>query len=424
MTELRNLSLHVGSFSRAFNSTVYGVFAFILADVFFPLDIEPYLRIVASFGAFAAGLFAQPVGGLIFGYLGDKFGLPFVIKSVFFVTGTSTLGMAFLPSYAQVGFISPLLLVMFRVIQGLSYGACYVATTLCVSDRATVGEKTRKTSEIIVVGLLGSITAMGLGALLNKYGFPSWSWRIVFGVGGVLALFASRTVPKVEGQGNIISVKYIDLYREIKSHPLKFISAMLVAGSGVMPLYVGLYFGNHLMAQSGITKEAIFSNNMSLMALNSLFILFFGRLFSTVSLRKAGLISSSWWFIMCGLGQLIINMDQNYAQNHVPINHLFAGCLFFVLATSPVASFSMPYLSTIFSGKNRFTLIAFAVTLGYAFLGGCAPNISLFFWNHDPLKALFDSNVSLLFFVIVPIAITSGFLISKYVPKPNSIGKF
>ena len=111
----------IGSLLEWYDFTVYGFLAPILGKLFFPSD-DQVASLLAAFGVFAIGYAARPLGGVIFGYVGDKLGRkPALIVSAF-IMGLATLGIGVLPDHSHIGAFAPLLLVILRIIQGLSLG--------------------------------------------------------------------------------------------------------------------------------------------------------------------------------------------------------------------------------------------------------------------------------------------------------------
>ena len=110
-----------GNIIEWYDFSLYGYFATIIAVQFFP-DKDAFVALIATFGAFAAGFIARPIGSIFFGRLGDKLGRHYAMNLAIIMMAIPTIIMAFLPGYNVIGVWAPILLVAVRVLQGLSAG--------------------------------------------------------------------------------------------------------------------------------------------------------------------------------------------------------------------------------------------------------------------------------------------------------------
>ncbi len=116
-----------GNVMEWYDFGVYGFFAAAIGRQFFPAD-DPNVSLIASFGVFAAGFLARPMGGLVFGHIGDRQGRRAAVISSVLMMVVPTLFMGFLPTYAQIGIAAPLLLILLRLLQGLAVGGEYTTS--------------------------------------------------------------------------------------------------------------------------------------------------------------------------------------------------------------------------------------------------------------------------------------------------------
>jgi MFS transporter, MHS family, proline/betaine transporter len=125
----------IGSLLEWYDFSVYGFQAPILGKLFFPAD-DPVASLLAAFGVFAIGYAARPIGGAIFGHIGDRFGRkPAMIGSAMLM-GLATLGIGLLPVHAQIGAAAALFLVIFRIVQGLSVGGEFTDSVVLLPEQA------------------------------------------------------------------------------------------------------------------------------------------------------------------------------------------------------------------------------------------------------------------------------------------------
>lgn len=176
-----------------YDFAVYGYFAMVIGDQFFPAT-DPAVSLIASFGAFAAGFLMRPIGGLVFGRIGDLVGRQRAMLVSVMAMAVPTVLMSLLPTYGTVGIAAPLVLVGLRIIQGLSVGGEFTSSLIFLAEHAPSGR--RSLTAIwgnwgAVLGiLLGSGVGLWVTEWLTEAQVQAWGWRVPFALGGLLALVA------------------------------------------------------------------------------------------------------------------------------------------------------------------------------------------------------------------------------------------
>jgi MFS transporter, MHS family, shikimate and dehydroshikimate transport protein len=181
----------IGSAIEAFDFLAYGTAAAIVFNKLFFPTIDATAGTIAAFGAFAAGFFARPVGGLIFGHFGDRLGRKAMLTLSLVLMGTATVLIGALPTYAVAGIWAPVLLVILRVVQGLSFGGELAGAMLMAVEHAPAGRKSLFGSLPqggTPMGLLLSTGAFALAGKLPDDEFLSWGWRLPFLASAILIL--------------------------------------------------------------------------------------------------------------------------------------------------------------------------------------------------------------------------------------------
>jgi MHS family metabolite:H+ symporter-like MFS transporter len=172
---------------------LYGLAAgIIFGDVFFP-DATPVMALLSSFAAYSVGFVARPIGALLFGRLGDRYGRKMVMIITIALMGCSTTLIGLIPSYAQIGVWAPTCLVILRFAQGLGAGAELSGGTVMLGEYAPV-KRRGLVSSIIGLGsnsgtLLASLTWL-LVLQMDKETLLSWGWRIPFLCSMLIAVVA------------------------------------------------------------------------------------------------------------------------------------------------------------------------------------------------------------------------------------------
>jgi MFS family permease len=111
----------IGNVLEWYDFGVYGYFATTMSQLFFPGD-DKTISLLKAFAVFGVGFVMRPVGSILFGIYGDRFGRRLALSAVIFLMAFSTVAIGLLPTYAQAGVLAPILLVIFRLLQGLSAG--------------------------------------------------------------------------------------------------------------------------------------------------------------------------------------------------------------------------------------------------------------------------------------------------------------
>lgn len=183
----------VGTMLEQYDFVIYGTAsALIFGRLFFP-NISPAAGTMASFGAYAVGFAARPLGGLFFSRYGDRLGRKWVLVATLLFMGGSTLAIGLLPTFDQVGLLAPALLVVCRFFQGFGAGAEQAGGATLLTETAPAGKRGRYASLVMVGAALG--TALGaviwvLVQLLPEEQVLAWGWRLIFLSSIVVTVFA------------------------------------------------------------------------------------------------------------------------------------------------------------------------------------------------------------------------------------------
>jgi MHS family shikimate/dehydroshikimate transporter-like MFS transporter len=156
--------------------------ALVFGEVFFPPG-DPLINTMAAFGAFASGFLARPLGGLIFGHIGDRVGRKACLLATLLIIGVCTFLIGLLPDYEKIGPWAPTCLVLLRVMQGIGLGGEYSGASLMTIEHAPLHQRGFWGSLPQVAspaGLLLANGAFSLCALLPTRDFLSWGWRVPF----------------------------------------------------------------------------------------------------------------------------------------------------------------------------------------------------------------------------------------------------
>ena len=181
----------IGNMMEWYDFAVYGYFAMIIGKLFFPMT-DPAVSLIASFGAFAAGFLVRPLGGLVFGRIGDLVGRQKAMTLSVIAMAVPTVLMGCLPTYETIGIAAPILLILLRIIQGLSVGGEYTSSLIFLAENAPKNRKAFTAVWGVWGGTAGILLGSGVGLLISSIltddQLVNWGWRIPFAIGGLVAL--------------------------------------------------------------------------------------------------------------------------------------------------------------------------------------------------------------------------------------------
>ncbi|MBC7896819.1 MAG: MFS transporter [Cytophagaceae bacterium] len=184
------LSSSIGSIVEWYDFFVFASAAALVFDrVFFP-GADPRNAVLYSLMTYAVGFVTRPLGGVVFGVLGDRFGRKRALVWSLMLMGVATMGVGVLPGYASIGVAAPVLLVVLRLIQGIAVGGEVGGALILVAESLPAPRRGYWTAWPMIGGPAGNVLSAGalalLGLLLGEAAFAAWGWRLAFLASGAL----------------------------------------------------------------------------------------------------------------------------------------------------------------------------------------------------------------------------------------------
>ncbi len=173
----------------------------VFGTLFFPNAGSELEGIIAAFATYAVGFLARPIGGIVFGHFGDKFGRKRLLQFSLVLVGVATFLMGCLPTFQQIGYLAPILLVLLRFIQGFAVGGEWGGAVLLVAEHSP--EKSRgfwaswPQAAVPMGNLLATAVLFVLASTLSDEAFLSWGWRVAFWLSAVIVLIGYYIRTKV-----------------------------------------------------------------------------------------------------------------------------------------------------------------------------------------------------------------------------------
>ncbi|MFD4695617.1 MFS transporter [Streptomyces sp. NPDC058463] len=174
----------VGTIAEYYDFFIYGTAsALVFNKVFFP-EVDPAVGTLAAFSTYAVGFFARPLGGLVWGHIGDRVGRKKALVFTLLLTGLGTFAVGLMPTYDQIGIWAAVILVLVRLIQGFGVGGEQGGAVLLTAEAAPPGKRGMFASFVQLGSPAAYLIPTGLFALLtsllSEEAFVSWGWRVPF----------------------------------------------------------------------------------------------------------------------------------------------------------------------------------------------------------------------------------------------------
>lgn len=376
-----------GNLVEWFDFYIYGFAAVYFAHNFSDAS-SPIVQQIAVFGVFAAGFLMLPIGSIIFGSIADKIGRKssMVVSIVFMALGSFTI--AFLPGKDIIGDFAILLLLAARLVQGLAVGAEYGIAAAYLSEVAPKGKRGLYSSFQYFTLIGGQLLAVAsisfLFLFFNVEQMQEFGWRILFFIGGILALISLLVRTFMSDDSSEELKKYKDR-GSFKALLQSWKSVLLVFGitAGCSPAYyIITVYSKVFMINNGIDSHI--ANNIMLGALAVLFIVvpFMGALSDKIGFKTSLLIFCVFAFF--GIYPLFALMKETY--NPLFLFIIIAFMCFMLGFYSAVAGI---FKTTLFPPYVRALGTGFSYTIGAALFGGSANYVALQFKEREALKMRF-----------------------------------
>lgn len=367
----------IGNMLEWYDFAIYGYFATAIGRTFFP-NQDPVAQVLAAFGIFAVGFLMRPVGGVVIGHLGDRFGRRTALTFSMMAMAVPTFLVGVLPGAATLGAMAPALLTLLRMVQGMSVGGEYTTSIVFMVEHAPPGRRGIMASMACcgaTLGtLLGSATGAGLGNVMSASALESWGWRIPFLMSLILSVagyLLRRQLPVAPKKAIEVRSPLLETLRK-HSRLLAWLTGL--AAFNAVTFYISfVYIVSWLQFADGIAPARALGINTVCMAALLPVMVGAGLLSDRIG-RKPLLLAGSAIGILGALPFF-------WLMFHSDPSLVLLGQMGLVLAVGVFGAAQAAAMVEVAPLAVRCTAISLGYNVAFGIIGGCSPLVATWLVN-------------------------------------------
>jgi MFS family permease len=403
--DIRNTVLvSLGTALAYYDFAVFGMMAKYLADTLFA-SIHVDSAIIFVYLMFSMAYFARPIGGLIFGLIGDRFGRKLSLLLVTLTMLIATFAIGLLPNNQSMGILAGIFLAILRLLQGLAYGAELPGVLVFVSERTSISKMAFQCSIVMAVTGLGTVLSTLIlylmSSTLDYNAIVAWGWRLPFILGGILAVinyyFRLKIVEeiRVKPQHNI----FFPLKDLLTNHSCAIVFGILLTSFFACLLLMDIYFITYFADNYAYkTQDIYFARSISRTLSSFLFILF-GLLTDRLGSIKIITYTLCAFIVSIAIYVIFDPLDSGKVSSLT-----ICLCLHEALFVAYAAAF-IPLIINFFDPQVRFTGFAMCYNFGFALLGFLPKAFSHMIIEYDEPLIIFIVPIILAILVLMTITL-------------------
>lgn len=372
----------IGNITEWYDFGIYAYLAGTIGQVFFPASSDT-VQLLATFGTFAAAFLARPLGGLVFGALGDRIGRTKVLATTMLMMAAGTCGIGLIPGHDAIGIAAPVLLLLARLVQGFSTGGEYGGAMTFVAEYTPDSRRGFFSSWLEFGTLTGFITGAGvvslLTAVLSEQQMLAWGWRVPFLIAlplGVVGLYlrwrlgetpAFAQATERAGRRNRTSTQLRAMFVENRRPMLLSVALVLTYNIAYYMFfsYMPTYVSTELSGRIGATEANLLQ--VGVIAVLLLMITFVGRLSDRVGRRPIIRTGSLLMVVLAVPAVALIRVDTAAS--------VFAGLLLMGIMVVCFAATITSALPALFPTEVRQGALSVSFNVSVSLFGGTVASI-------------------------------------------------
>ncbi len=371
------LGAAVGTFVEYYDYALFTIFMPIFSPLFFPAHTR-YESLVRGYFVLLIAVLARPLGGLVFGYLGDVFGRRQALLTSMYGIAFATTLIGLVPSCATIGLWATGLIIFAKALQTFCFGGEFSGAGIYVVEHAQNHRETLIGSLLSATTLLGSLLSSLFGVLATYDFMPDWSWRVAFVLGGLIGVFGILYRKNMMESPNFerANPQKQGLKKLLKEQPQELLAGVFIGGFATVPATTVLLFINPVLMTQG------YFTHHQLMLVQT-FLIFI----AIVTLLGVGFIAdravpsrimtwSAWAFFLLTY-PLLRAVDSGHFYP------LFISLALMLMLSECFLSPMHTYYKRCFQMQYRYRASALSFCVGLSFFGGLTPIIESYLYQRN-----------------------------------------
>lgn len=381
----------LGGTLEFYDFIIFVFFAEYIANVFFPKDMGEFWALLNTYGAFAAGYLARPLGGIVMAHFGDKFGRKNMFMLSILLMVIPTFSLAVMPTFETIGYAAPIFLILVRICQGIAVGGELPGAWVFVHEHAPKGQKNTYlgflTASVVGGIMLGSLVYLLTYTLFDSKEVADWGWRVPFALGGVFGIISVylrrflEETPVFQQMKSDNALAKFPLKEVLKNSKFGIVVSMLITWvlTCCIVIFI-LLIPNFTSAMPQFAFSPFEKTYFQILGLVSLVssIILVGVLSDKLAPHKVCIVFA------IGFGLFSFLFFKEFTSPEASIVNLVS-LYFLTCFCAGIMIFCPIFMSDVFKPHIRFSGISFAYNIAYAIAGGFTPQLAAYF-NAETLK--------------------------------------
>ncbi len=360
----------VGNVLEWYDFALYGYLAPVISLLFFPNDRE-LISLLETYGVFAAGFVMRPVGAVVFGYIGDRISRRTELFLSVILMAIPTFLLGLLPDYQHIGIAAPVMLILLRLVQGLSVGGEFTGSVTYVAETAPQSRR-GFTASFANVGstlgiLLGLATVTLITHFLSDVQLQTWGWRLPFLIGGLLGLvglYIRKNLPVSETFAEHHRENQVPLVVALQQSLKPMLQAMVYVGGYASVSYIAMvYIPTYLDRFTDLSRSTVLIMNGTALVSQLTLIPLSGWLSDTTLRRRS-------WLLLTSLGVMVGGIPAFWLLMQTNIAGVWLAQLGLAVLIVPFLAVSPAMMVELFPTETRLTAYSISFNLGASLMGG------------------------------------------------------
>lgn len=427
--DVKTLALSsLGGTLEFYDFIIFVFFASIISQHFFPASLSETWKLVNTYGIFAAGYLARPLGGVVMAHFGDKFGRKNMFMLSILLMVIPTFALAIVPTFELIGYGAPIFLIMVRICQGIAVGGELPGAWVFIHEHAPQGQKNTYlgflTASVTAGILLGSLVYLGVYSFFKAEEVSEWAWRVPFALGGIFGIIAvylrrfldETPVFKQMRQDDMLA--QFPLKEVLKSSKFGVIISMFITWvlTGCILIFI-LLIPNFISSMPMFDFNAFEKTYFQICGLVAIVnaIILSGLLSDKIAPYKVCIAFS----LAFGLFSFLF-FKELYSAN-VSVSSVIA-LYTLTCFCAGIMNFCPIFMCDVFEARIKFSGISFAYNIAYALAGGFTPQLVAFFHTQamqNPQSA-YSYGLNAYVFILALVALSTALAMRKIYQSNNT----